>query len=96
MSRERVTSDVGNRNFTSVFHVRPSFRAKLLRLKFHNWNSTPVFDTGLCERAPSRPQNSHFTTRLRIREIYAEGHVSQPAARLPLPPKERSSEELEK
>ena len=54
-------------NFTQVFAVRASCRAKGLRLKFQNCNVTPVFDTRPSFRAKGRchaTENSHFTTRL--------------------------------
>jgi hypothetical protein len=57
-------SDVANRNFTSVFALRPSFRANRLHLRCQNRNFASVFDVRPSFRAKGlhlRFQNQNFT-----------------------------------
>ena len=54
-----------NRNFTSVFAIRSSFRAKGLHLIFQKCNFTPVFDIRPSFRARGlhlKFQNCYFTS----------------------------------
>ena len=53
-------------NFTPLFEVRPSFRARRLQLKFQKYNFTQVCDIRPSFRAKGRQghlQNSHVTIR---------------------------------